>query len=164
MRIAVAAMLVACIGNAQAATVIAAVTVNGFAPGIVLQLDQQGDHFTADADALNAAGLVVPAGSRRIDLATLPGVTYIFHADTQTLAIRAEERALKPHNVGRDSVVVPPDAAAIGALVNYGVAGSWTSRGAMDLSGNLEFRAFAAPGVFESNWYGDRSSFHRLDT
>ncbi len=166
MRIGAAALILALVatGNAHATAVFAAATVNGYAPGVVLELDQQGGHFTADAAALDTIGLIVPANIERVDIATLPGVTFVFHADTQTLAITAEESTLKPHKLGDDVPSAPPDEASLGALLNYGIAATWDSRGATDISGDLEFRAFAAPGVFESRWYGGSSAFRRLDT
>jgi outer membrane usher protein len=166
VRIGATALILALVatGNAHAAAVFAAATVNGYAPGVVLEFDQEGDHFTADATALDAIGLIVPADIKRVDIATLPGVTFVFHADTQTIAITAGENALKPHHLGGGFPSTPPDEASLGALLNYGIAATWDSRGATDISGDLEFRAFAAPGVFESRWYGGSSSFRRLDT
>ncbi|HEV2651494.1 MAG TPA: fimbria/pilus outer membrane usher protein [Rhizomicrobium sp.] len=166
MRIGAAALILAIVatGNAHAAAVFAAATVNGYAPGVVLELDQQGDHFMADVTTLDAIGLIRPANIKRVDIATLPGVRFVFHADTQTIAITADDSALKPHNLGGGVLSAPPDEASLGALVNYGIAATRDSRGATDISGDLEFRAFAAPGVFESRWYGRSSSFRRLDT
>src|ERR1700761_4114827 len=101
MRHGVAALIVAlaAIGRAEAALVIAAATVNGYSTGIVLQLDQHGDHFTADAAALDAIGLVVPSDANLIDLETIRGVTFGFRADAQSLAIIADSKALKPHSL-----------------------------------------------------------------
>src|SRR5215471_2539420 len=93
-------------GDACAAIVYAAVSINGNSTGFIVTFDQEGDDFLALPEDLRKLGLVVPdtAKSRpdgHIELHALAGVRYVFHADTQTLAIEADEKALTRNLVGK---------------------------------------------------------------
>ncbi len=160
--------------HAKADTVFAEVTVNGYPTGLIVSFDRQGDRFTAMASDLDHIGLIVPRAltdhpDARIDLALLPGVHFVFQADKQILAIQADETSLKRNLIGDRPYPGPPDKAAYGALINYGIALASPINGALQTSGNLEARAFGPPGIFDSDWYfgpsADRgTTFRRLDT
>jgi len=162
-------------GDACAAIVYAAVSINGNSTGLIVSFDQEGDDFLALPEDLRKLGLIVPdtAKSRpdgHIELRSLAGVRYVFRAGTQTLAIEADEKALTPNLVGKYPENGDTDAAAYGALLNYGAAFAAATKSAAQFSGNLEFRLFGPPGIFESTWYGgpvggeQGTSFRRLDT
>jgi outer membrane usher protein len=171
---ALSALLWQAASAARAETIYAAVTVNGYDTGLIVSFDRQGERFTATAEDLDHIGLVVPRAlaqrsGAQIDLGSLPGVHFAFQADKQLLAIEAVEASLKTHLIGNRPVTGPPDEAAYGALINYGLAASAATRGSIQASGNLEFRAFGPPGIIDSDWYfgpaaGRGSAFRRLDT
>jgi outer membrane usher protein len=175
MRLAAAALafLLALTVAGHAATIFAEVTINGNPTGLVIHFEQQGDDLTAAAGDLESAGLLVPQGyapKERVSLRSLPGVSFVFHAESQVVAIIASDAALRRKLIGGLDELPMPDKAAYGALINYGVAGTFATQSKPEVAGNLEFRAFGPIGVLETNWYGGPTSgghtdvFRRLDT
>ena len=178
MRRLVAALVLVLIApaaqKAAAETVFAEVTINGYKTGLIVSFDQQGDRFISTAGDLGRIGLVVPKSASKhpdapIDLGSLSGVHFVFHADRQALDIEAEEGALRRNVLGYQASVELPDPAAWGTLVNYGAAFTAASTGTPEISGNFEFRGFGPPGILDSNWYfgpvaDGETQFRRLDT
>jgi outer membrane usher protein len=170
----VLALILPAAQKAEAATVFAAVTVNGYNTGLIVSFDQQDDKLLATVDDLGHIGLVVPEAASKqpdklIDLSSLPGVHFVFHTDQQTLDIQADEAALRRNIIGHQPSTDLPDKAAWGVLFNYGVAFSAATTGGSETSGNVEFRGFGPPGILDSNWYygpmeNGSTDFRRLDT
>ncbi len=100
-------------------------------------------------------------------LANLPGIAYRLDGPTQTLDIRASDRALIPASLdSRSSVKLPPVLTGTGAVLNYDSTETFDS-GRIAWRTLLDGRVFAAGGVLDSQFLlaaGPDAGATRLDS
>lgn len=158
---------------AQAEPLFAEVTLNGAATGEIVQFDRDSHSLVASAADLRRIGLTLPAAPAdgRIDLAATPGLSYRIDEPTQAIEIVAEAATLRPTAFAQSRAMFqPPDKAAWGAMLDYGVHLASEGDGGTNASGVADLRVFGPHGVLSHGFLihqalaGDEGAVRRLDT
>lgn len=152
------------------------VVLNGNDTGKIAHFVRAGDAFHVSADTLRRLGFKLsPKEQGDIDIASLPGLSVHYAAETQQLEITAP-----PDMVDQNVAVlnartnaIPHATASPGLLLNYDLYGARDTQGATNVSLFTELRAFNAWGVLSSTALtrttdlpgsGTQSGSVRLDT
>lgn len=161
------------------------VIVNGAPSGFVAAFRRYDDgRLTIEAEQLENCGIKAAPeaidGDGQIDIARLPGVSFLYDEKTQTMTFTAEQKGLATRQIEMSGVSeseterLKPTSSS-GALLNYtlfgatggeDVSGLWDFQG---LSGSFDLRFFSAFGTLSSSQLvnlssNDRYSTARLDT
>ena len=131
------------------------VVVNGNETHKLVGFYREGDAFSARADTLRQLGFHVPDDAGlRVDLGTLPGVSYRYDASTQRIEITAGADVLdQDRNVLNAQVAaIPRPSASNGLLLNYDLYGTRDDDANRALSAFAELRAFGGWGVVDNTW------------
>jgi outer membrane usher protein len=118
------------VGVPSTQTLYLEIVINGISRGGVTPLVHEPDgSWSAEPDALEAAGLIPASAARRsdgrIDLNRLPGVSFVYDEPSQSLLVSAEPAAkstLVLRATPRPVATSQPVDAQTGALLNYSVA------------------------------------------
>lgn len=110
-------------GMLDAVPLYLSVTVNGHATGVVAEftLHRDGRRLASTRDELNAVGLIAPRGlSGEVFLDDIPGVSFAYDPDAQSLDITAPVQSLKPQVISDRPVRdLPLVQHGYGAVLNY---------------------------------------------
>lgn len=156
--------------TARAEPLIVEVRLNGVASDVLL-FDKTRDVISAPPATLAALGIKGAEADKPVDLADLPGVSHHLDAQTQTLEITAPPEAMVSHRLSLLSGDAgPPERAAWGAALNYGLYGVVAEGQPAQLSLISEARLFGPAGMFSNSFTlrrarGDPAAgLRRLDT
>lgn len=168
-------------GSSAALTLYIDIVINGISRGTITELRHELDGtWSAEPDALEAAGLVPAEVARRADgrivLDRLPGVSFAYDEPAQTLYVNAEPAAkslLVLKAAPRPSATKLPVDAQSGALLNYSIAfnpGYVAEEGEFTLgplSAAFEARAYSPFGVLSNQFLlssNDPTRIYRQNT
>lgn len=168
-------------GLATTQTLYIEIVINGISRGGVTELLREPDGtWSAEADALEAAGLIAAPAARRpdgrIDLNRLPGVSFTYDEPSQSLFVNADPAAksvLVLKAAPRPKATVLPVDAQTGALLNYSVAfnpGYAAEAGEFTfgpVAAAFEARAYSPFGVLSSQFVlssSDPTQLYRQNT
>jgi outer membrane usher protein len=146
------------------------VTLNGRPVAQLWPFVEEQGHLYASAATLRAIGLIVPdqrtGAEQRVDLDDLPGLTYLFHPETQSLEISSNGVAQGSTAIDwqTNAADLPLERGSPGLLVNYDVQ-SITSYGT---TADLQTRLFSPYGLISSesilSTYGPTAHDVRLNS
>lgn len=131
------------------------VVVNGNETHKLVGFYREGGAFSARTDTLRQLGFHVPEDAGlRVDLNTLPGVSYKYDESTQRIEITASADVLDQDRsvLNAQVAAIPRAAASNGLLLNYDLYGTRDDDENRALSAFAELRAFGGWGVVDNSW------------
>ena len=143
------------------------VVLNGNETHKLAVFSRDGDRFIAASDTLRQLGFRLPENAgARIELDTLPGVSYHYDESRQRIEISASGEVLDQDRsvLNAQIAAVPHASASNGLLLNYDIYGTRDTDSNSALSAYAELRAFGQWGVLDNTWLSRLSDSSSGDT
>ena len=143
------------------------VVLNGNETHKLAVFSRDGDRFIAASDTLRQLGFRLPENAgTRIELDTLPGVSYHYDESRQRIEISASGEVLDQDRsvLNAQIAAVPHASASNGLLLNYDIYGTRDTDSNSALSAYAELRAFGQWGVLDNTWLSRLSDSSSGDT